>query len=986
MLKKTTLREIRNSLGRYLAILAIVALGVGFFSGLKVTREAMLATADDYLTKSSFYDYQVRSSLGYEDEDVEALSEVSSVKTAEGSISVDVLFSPEDDEADKVLKIHSVPQNINVLQLESGRMPEAANEIVVDYSLFDESALGSVIHISQNNEKDTLDMLKYDEYTIVGTVTSPVYLNFERGSTALGDGSVSGFAYIPADGFDTDYYTEIYLLLDRHYKIYSDEYKALIDSTEDEVTEAAEQQSERRYREIVEDAKKELADGRKEYRENYDKYLSEKEEAEAELSASYQEILDGQAEIEQNKSDLDAQEKELKSGKQQVEAGFDELEKQRLQFEENKPYMTEEQIAATEGQLSAAEAELEEKLAQINSGLSQIQSGRSRIEDAEKELTDGLSQYYEGKAEAEAEFSDAEKEFKEAKAELDDAEKEIEDIETPDTYVLDRNSNVGYACFESDSTIVDGIAKIFPIFFFLVAALVCMTTMTRMIDEQRTQIGVLKALGYSNSAVIGKYLFYSGSAAFIGCVIGFFSCCYIFPMIIWNAYGMMYDFSGDLYYIIDGTLAAVVLAVSLICSMGATISSCYAEFREVPAQLIRPKAPKNGKRILLERIPFIWNRLSFLYKVSFRNIFRYKKRFFMMVLGISGCTALLLTGFGINDSIKNVVNYQYDEIQIYDYSIVFNKNMTEKWQQNFSEDSADYIDDMIFVHQNSADLVVGRSVKSITLISSDNENFDSFIRLSDEEGNELSYPEKGEAVICKKLADTYSLNIGSDFILRDEDGKEMTVTVSGICENYIENYVYITPDTAKEQWGYEPDIKCALVHAAGSEESQIYASSAKALNNDIVTTVTVNQDFRDRVNGMMESLNYVIALVIISAGALAFIVLYNLTNINITERIREIATIKVLGFYPSETSAYVFRENFFLTGISGLVGLLLGKALHAFVMNEIQVDLISFDVRISPLSYIISFALTFVFAAAVNLAMYYKLDRISMTESLKSIE
>lgn len=357
-----------------------------------------------------------------------------------------------------------------------------------------------------------------------------------------------------------------------------------------------------------------------------------------------------------------------------------------------------------------------------------------------------------------------------------------------------------------------------------------------------------------------------------------------------------------------------------------------------------------------------------------------------MVLGISGCTALLLTGFGINDSIKNVVNYQYDEIQIYDYSIVFNKNMTEKRQQNFREDSADYIDDMIFVHQNSADLVVGRSVKSITLIVSDNENFDSFIRLSDKEGNELSYPGKREAVICKKLADTYSLDVGSDFILRDEDGKEMTVTVSGICENYIENYVYITPDTAKEQWGYEPDIKSALVHAAGSEEGQIYASSAKALNDDIVTTVTVNQDFRDRVNSMMESLNYVIALVIISAGALAFIVLYNLTNINITERIREIATIKVLGFYPSETSAYVFRENFFLTGISGLVGLLLGKALHAFVMNEIQVDLISFDVRISPLSYIISFVLTFVFAAAVNLAMYYKLDRISMTESLKSIE
>lgn len=986
MLKKTTLREIKNSLGRYLAILAIVALGVGFFSGLKVTREAMLATANDYLDKSNFYDYQVTSTLGFEDEDVEALSEVSSVETAEGSISVDVLFTPEGEDADKVLKLHSLPENINTLQLESGRMPEAENEIVVDYSLFDESALGSTVRISQNNEEDTLDMLKYEEYTIVGTVTSPIYLNFERGSTALGDGSVSGFAYIPKDGFDVDYYTEVYLLLDQRYEIYSDEYKALIDSTEESVTAAAEKQSERRYQEIIQDAEKELADGQKEYDENYSKYLAEKEDAQAELSDTYQKLVNGQAEIEQNKKELNSQKEELEENKRKVNSGLEKLEEQRQQFEANKPYMTEEEIAATEASLSAAETELNQNLSQINAGLSQIQSARSQLKTSETELADGFEQYYEGKAEADAEFSDAEKEFEKAREELTEAKEKIEDIETPDTYVLDRNSNVGYACFESDSSIVDGIAKIFPIFFFLVAALVCMTTMTRMIDEQRTQIGVLKALGYSNGAVIGKYLFYAGSASFIGCVIGFFSCCYIFPKIIWNAYGMMYDFSGDLYYIVDGTLAAIVLVVSLVCSMGATISSCYAEFREVPAQLIRPKAPKNGKRILLERIPFIWNRLSFLYKVSFRNIFRYKKRFFMMVLGISGCTALLLTGFGINDSIKNVVNYQYDEIQVYDYSIIFNKNMTEKRQNDFTADSSSYIDDMIFLHQNSADLVVGRNVKSVTLIASDDENFNRFIKLFDEEKQNIAYPKDGEAVICKKLADSYNLQVGSTVILRDENGKEMTVTVSGICENYIENYVYITPDTAKEQWGYEPEIKSALVHAQGDNESQIYASSAKALNNDIVTTVTVNQDFRDRVNGMMESLNYVIALVIISAGALAFIVLYNLTNINITERIREIATIKVLGFYPSETSSYVFRENFFLTGISALVGLILGKALHTFVMNEIQVDMISFDIRITPLSYVISFILTFVFAAVVNLAMYYKLDRISMTESLKSIE
>lgn len=992
MLKKNTLREIKGSLGRYLAILAIVALGVGFFSGLKVTREAMISTANDYLADSSFFDYQVMNSLGFEEEDVNALAGEDGVAAAEGSVSVDVLFAADENDADQVLKLHSLPQKINTLLLESGRLPEKANECVVDYRLFD-SPIGSTIRISDKNNDDTLDMLKYEEYTVVGTVVSPIYLNFERGSTALGDGSVSGFAYILPEGFDTDYFTEIYLLMKGSYPIYSSEYKALIDSTEDGIQEAVDRQADRRYQEIVKEAKKELADGQKEYDENYQKYLSEKADANAQLANSYQKLLDAQAELDSNKSKLSNQEKSLKDKQTQVKEGLAQTAQQRQEFEANKADMTEEQIAQTEAQLSAAEQQLKASLSQIEAGLAQIEEGREDIRAAELEIADGFAEYYDGKETAEEEFADAEKEFEEARQELQEAKEEIDDIETPDTYVLDRTTNVGYACFESDSGIVDGIAKVFPIFFFLVAALVCMTTMTRMVDGQRTQIGVLKALGYSNGAVIGKYLFYAGSASFIGCMIGFFACCYIFPMVIWNAYGMMYDFSGNLYYIVDGLLLAISLAVSLLCSMGATAFSCYADFREVPAQLIRPKSPKDGKRILLERLPFIWNRLGFLYKVSFRNIFRYKKRFFMMVLGISGCTALLVTGFGVRDSVKNVVDYQFDEIQVYDYSIVFDKDMNKSRQQRFAEKSEDYIDDMIFIHQSSAELITGKDIKSITLIASDNDNFDDFVKLFDEKDQFIPYPGEGEAVICKKLADSYNLAAGSKITLRDNDMNEMTLTVSAVCENYVENYVYVSPASCQKGWGYAPEIKSALVHAAGNggndaddDTQYIYASSAKTLNESGVTTVSVNNDMRERVDNMMKSLDYVIAMVIISAGALAFIVLYNLTNINITERIREIATIKVLGFYPGETSAYVFRENFFLTGISAFVGLGLGKALHAFVMSQIKVDMLSFDVRITGLSYVLSVILTFVFAVIVNLAMYFKLDRISMTESLKSIE
>lgn len=998
MLKKSTFREIKSSLGRYLAILAIVALGVGFFSGLKVTRPAMITTADDYLSKSSFFDYQVMNTLGFEEEDVTAMASLSDVKNAEGSVSCDVLYHTDEEKTDRVLKLHTLPSKVNTLSLKSGRMPKAANECVVDYNLFEKDPIGSVIHISEDNEKDTLDMLSRDTYTIVGTCVSPIYLNFERGSTALGNGSVSGFAYVGDGGFDTDYYTEIYLSLSESYPIYSDEYKDLIDRTEDAVQAQAESQADRRYRDIVAEARKELAKGQKKYDENYEKYQKEKADAEAELADTYRKLTEGRAEIAKNKENLDKQEKLLKENKTKVKQGLAEVAKNRAEFEAGKPYMPPEQAAQTEAQLSKTEKELQKNLKEIQSGLSQIKEGRNQLIKSEKEIEDGFAAYYDGKAEAEKEFAEAEAEFKDARKELTEAEAEIADIETPDTYVLDRSTNIGYACFESDSGIIDGIAKIFPIFFFLVAALVCMTTMTRMIDEQRTQIGVLKALGYSNGAVIGKYMFYSGSAALIGCIIGFFACCYIFPIIIWNAYGMMYDFSGDLAYIVDLPLAACALVVSLLCSMGATLFSCYTEFREVPAQLIRPKAPKDGKRILLERIPFLWNRLGFLYKVSFRNIFRYKKRFFMMVLGISGCTALLLTGLGVSDSVRNFADYQYNEIQVYDYSITFNKEMTESRQSRFADRNATSIEEMIYIHQSSADLVAGDTVKSVNLVAADDKNFDNFIKLHDSHGNSIAYPKGKEAVICKKLADSYDLAPGSDFTLRNSDGKEARLTVSAICENYVQNYIYIAPEAVEEDWGAKPEIKTALVYAASaaasgnespsgsSETAYIYSSSANILNDSYVAAVSVNHDFRVRVESMMESLDYVILLVIVSAGALAFIVLYNLTNINITERIREIATIKVLGFYPGETSAYVFRENFFLTGISALVGLVLGKLLHAFVMSQIQVDLISFDVRIAPISYVLAVILTFVFAAVVSLAMYYKLEKISMTESLKSIE
>ncbi len=1039
MLKKSTFREIKYSLGRYLAILSIVALGVGFFAGLKVTREAMVTTTADYINQQNLFDFQLISTLGFQQEDVNSLAKEDGVLTAEGAVSTDVLYHIRGDESDSVMKFHSMTEALNRPVLKKGRLPEAANECVVDHSLLSDDDIGKTIVISSQNDSEKQDMFKYEEYVITGTVVSPYYLNFERGTTSLGNGTVAGFAYIPVKGFDTDYFTEIFLDTDADGMIYSDEYQTAIDEMEPEIKSAAESRSQLRYEDIIEEAEAELAEGQAEYDENYNSYLAEKADTQKKLEDAYEQIISGRKDIKtarkelqsqktklleqknslqsaseelaRQEADLLVQKETLISAREELDAAKIQLDNQRNEFEAGKEFMTPQEAAVQEQQLTAAEENLNQQLQTVNSGLTDITSGLSVIEANRRSITDGLERvhdgllqieegqteldkaealldenlqtYYESKAEADDAFAEADAEFADARLDLEEAKEDIRGIKPPDTYVLDRMTNISYACFESDSAIVDGIAKIFPVFFFMVAALVCMTTMTRMIDEQRTQIGILKALGYGNGAISAKYLFYSGSAALIGCIIGFFGGCYLFPKVIWIAYGMMYDFQSDIVYIFDPVLGLFCLLVALLCSMGATLVSCYADFGEVPAQLIRPKAPKDGKRIFLERIGFIWNHLNFLYKVSFRNIFRYKRRFFMMILGISGCTALLVAGFGINDSVKNVVNDQYDQIQLYDCSITFDKEMSQSRQERFAEKVHGDVEDMLFVYQGSADLVAGGKTKSVNLIASDSKDFDQYMDLHTEKGDPITFPKKGEAVICNNLADDYDIKIGDAITVRDEGMNEVQVTVTGIYQNFVYNYILVSSDTLPH---YEE--KTAYVHlkAEKNDNEAIHQAAANIMNDDRVVTVTVNNDLRNRVNNMMESLNYIIILVVVCAGALAFIVLYNLTNINITERIREIATIKVLGFFQNETSAYVFRENLFLTTIGAIVGLGLGKLLLTFIIDQIQIDLMCFNDQIAPLSYLLSLLLTFVFSALVSLAMNKKLDTISMTESLKSIE
>ncbi len=1067
---KTTYREIRQSFGRYFAILAIVALGVGFFVGLMVVTPAMVRNGGRYLNSHDLYDLRLLSTLGFEKDSVEAFTAREDVKAVEGAVSSDFLAVDESGKS-RVLVAQTLLEVQNQVELKAGRLPEAANEIVVDSSLFSKDDIGKTIQVSDENSEETADLFAYDVYTIVGVADASYYINYQRGSTTLGTGRVSGFVYMLPDGFDTDYYTEIFVRLDQNDQIYSDVYKAKIEELKTWAEPIAEQEAQNRYDGLKADAQQKVDDAQKELRDQTADARTDLEEAKQKLTDGQKELADGKEQIadakkqlQQAKQTLAQKQTELNNGRAQLEDGRSQLEAGQAQLDSARAQLNAVIAAAqsagsqagaesgVSGSTAASPAQLGQQLAQLDAQQAVLDAQRNQLESSEAELAAGEKQLAAAKQElssqeeqlneqeqkledAEKELADGQKEYEDglqtldektadAKEEIADAQKQIDEIKEPDVYVLGRDTNIGYVSYENDSTIVAGIAKVLPFFFFLVAALVCMTTMNRMVEEQRTQIGVLKALGYSESRIMGKYLFYAGSAAWIGSVIGFLIGSTIFPTVIWNAYKIMYHM-GDYELMFDPWLALASLAVALLCSVGVTWLTCRYELMSTAANLIRPKSPKSGRRVWLEHIPFVWNRMSFLAKVSVRNVFRYKQRFFMMVVGIGGCTALLVTGYGIKDTIADIADMQYEEVQLYDMSATLKEGYpaadaaageqgiaaagmtgqqanTESVSAGTSAaggevtDSADFSELTEVLSESSEDWMpfceismdlTGRSgVKTANVvIPQDTGAAQEYIRLRTEDGEDIPWPGEEEAVISAKLARKCGIRVGDTVTLRTEDGEKLKVKVTALSRNYIYNYVYISPETWKLDNGSDPVYKSVYIHALeGAQENR--ALSEKLLACDVVSAVSVNADMLSQVNKMMGSLDAVVLLIILCAGALAFIVIYNLTNINITERIREIATIKVLGFRPKETASYVFRENVVLTALGTIVGLGAGICLHRFVMANIDVDMVAFQPRVLPFSFVKSVLLTFLFMVIVDIVMYLKLERINMAESLKSVE
>ena len=919
-MKKTSLREIRHSLGRYLAIFFIVSLGVIMFAGLRVCREDMVATADKYFDKTAFYDYRALSTIGFDIGSADSLTQTDGVKYAQGGISQGVIQLLSDGR-ESVVATYSLLDNINIPDLVEGRMPENDRECVVDSKRYGSEYIGKEFVVSESNTDDTKDAFAYDTYTIVGRVQSPLYLNFERGTSSVGNGSVSGFAYFMRSAYTAEYDNEIYVRMDCDDAAYSDEYNSYIDAHTDAIEDAVSKLATARYDRIYSESADEIAKARTQ--------LEEK-------------ITDAQADLDEAYDTLQKSEEELNKNQQELDDNRKAMELMGI---------------STDGIFDDAQAQLDA---------------------AKEQIEAGYAEYNEGVKTLEAERTDAE-------SEIADAQEKLDELKTPTVYILGRDTNVGYASFDNDSNIVNQVAAVFPIFFFAVAALVCMTTMTRMVEDERTQIGVLKALGYSDGAVMAKYLFYSGSAAVGGAVFGYVIGNLLFPKVIWIGYNMLYDFA-KLTYVWDIKIGIISIAAAVLCSMGATYFSCAAQFHSSPAMLIRPKAPKSGKRILLEKVGFIWKNLSFLRKVSIRNVFRYKKRFVMMIMGIGGCSALVVTALGLKDSFSDIVSAQFREIAVYDMSVTLAEPADDKMLDKLADEFGKYFDSYALLNSSTMELHSDNTNKSANIIIPENadELAGQYHFLDSKNKAALSYPKEGEIILTKRLAKVLGVKKGDTITITDDDFNTMTMTVSGIYKNYVFNYAFIAKETYMNAVGHEPEYR--TVYASLKDGMDAHQTVADMLTLDDISSAYVNADTQEQFNNMISSINYVVIMVIVLAAALAFVVLYNLTNINITERIREIATIKVLGFYSGETAAYVFRENFILTGIGAVLGLGLGKLLHVFIMDCINVEAVSFDSYITPLSYLLSVILTFVFAVIVNFFMLFKLKKINMAESLKSVE
>lgn len=1045
-MKKDFGREVRYSLGRYLSVFLIVVLGVSFFSGIKTAAPAMRASADALYDDTAFMDICVSGTLGVTEKDVAEIKKIAGIADAEGTYTADFLCASE--QAELVTTVLSLTDRINLVKVSEGRYPEKYNECIVD-SLFIEKSgykLGDTIRLTTGNDNDLEDTLVTDEFTIVGVGTSPYYLSDERGMSSIGSGVVDAFIVVPKKAFSLSCYSQILVSVQgaKELNCFSGKYDRLIERLQSNIESIAETRSSIRYEEFKSESVKGITAEERKFEEKRERAMNQFTEAYQELSDAESALSIAQTEIDTRKQEisdaqelLDMQEGSLDENKAQVEqakknladlqvrynnykAQLDQaneiIAKMEKELQQSAGGMTTDEYAqyaftvysykATaqvyQSQLNAIKLGMDQAQAQINSAESIIEGSPDAIAEARQKLAEGDTAVVEAqralaekqaqldRAKEEYEFSkdDVIEELQNAERKLNNYKEKIENTAVPVWYVTGREAVSTYSSLKGDADGISAIGLVFPVIFFIVAALVSLTTMTRMVEEQRTQIGTMKALGYSKKEITSKYVLYALTASLAGGIIGIIIGEATIPKLIVNTYRLVYVNLTKTAVSFNIPYAVIALVIAVVCTSGAAFAACYKSLKEEPSSLMRPEAPKAGKKIFLEKIDGFWLRLNFSQKAAWRNMLRYKKRLFMTLFGVAGCMALLLVGFGIRDSVSSMTEKQFNGIWNYQGTVTVDESLSRTdIRHTLSElKDTDGVDDFLQVHREySFACFEGNEQNTYILVPQDLDFLYDYITLETRFGHKACTLDDNSVVITEKLAKTLGVHVGDTVTFKSEkDGIETGgLTVAGITENYIYNYVYMTPMAYESQFNEAALVNTLLLRSSAEDDNEL-ARSILQLNG--VTSVTMNSKIQQQVDETAQNLIVIVVIMILSAGLLAFVVLYNLNNINITERRRELATLKVLGFYDDELEKYVFRENVILTVFGMIIGVAAGVILHFFVMRSVETDSMMFGRQIGWYSYILSIVLTAAFSVLVNFIMSFKLKKIDMVESLKNVE
>ncbi|MBE6081117.1 MAG: FtsX-like permease family protein [Tissierellaceae bacterium] len=1016
LLYKNTLIKIKKSIGRYLSLFIIVMVGVGFFAGVQESAPDLVAVANHYYCDHNLMDFKIVSSMGLTDGDVNALKTLKNVNTVIPSYSLDVL------DQNKAIRVHAIEKSVNRVQLISGRMPKTDNECIADSKAY---KIGDKIRITS----DVGGKLKNTEFTVVGTAKSVLYLTNNYGSTNIGDGELSSFIFINKDNFMLDAYTEIYLVAasTKNTTAYSKDYNSVASQLNNELIKIKPERENTRYQEIYKKANQEI--NKNEKKLNDEKAKGEKKlvDAKAKLDDSTQKLKDGKNELAKNETDLQKnikrQNAEFESSKAKIANGWNEInsaliqngvKKEELPTKINKlntaigsmktqlsqlPSGSQEyaKLSVTIDQysksregllklkesvdtLTAQEAKLNKGIENFNSEIKKAQDkiakGKSEIEENEKKLKDGYAEYNKNLEKFNTEMADAQEK-------IDDAKKDFSDIEKTQWHIFDRDAAIGYSELKSSIDVITSIAAVFPFFFILIGMLMASNSMARMIAEERNELGILTSLGYKNSSIISTYIFYVLSASGLGATVGFFAGCRIIPPLIYSNFSNFKSNLPPLIIQYDMMTFLLILTITLALMALVTIISCNKELKQNPATLMRPVPPKNGQTIFLEKIGPIWKHLSFTWKITMRNMFRYKKRALMTIIGVSGCTSLLLVGFGLKDSMDGVAEKQYGEIFRYDDMIILKdetKNISKDLENLLTKEK---IEEPLLIKQTALKCESNDKSLDAFLIVPKNENiFYKYYNLkSADTGSKLALNDNG-VVITQRLSKVFKVNKGDNITVKDADNNAYQLTVADVAENYNADYIYMNNALYNKIFD-KPVSYNAIVsnHRAGEK-----ALAKHLIDSDLVLNVVFTNDMMQNALGISESLNGIIVLIVVVASLLAISVLYNLTSINISERTREIATLKVLGFTDTETNGYIYRQTFILTLISIGIGLIGGIFLHHFVIDIIEINATVFFKKIGWLSFVLACLITLIFSVIMQIITYFKLQTINMIESLKSVE